>query len=65
MKPELISVTQGKAEYRLTQDHPLRIAHAAGGRLNAWTAPPGLPLMEKAPTSCCARASLLKYRTTA
>jgi hypothetical protein len=33
MKPELISVTQGKAEYRLTQDHPLRIAHAAGRQI--------------------------------
>jgi hypothetical protein len=30
MKPELIAVQQGQAEYRLTQDHPLRIAHAAG-----------------------------------
>ncbi|MEO5934602.1 MAG: DUF2917 domain-containing protein [Duganella sp.] len=30
MKPQLITVEQGLAEYRLTQDHPLRIAHAAG-----------------------------------
>lgn len=30
MKPELISVQQGQAEYRLTENHPLRLAHAAG-----------------------------------
>jgi hypothetical protein len=30
MKPELIAVQHGQAEYRLTQDHPLRIARAAG-----------------------------------
>ena len=30
MKPELIAVQQGQAEYRLTENHPLRIAHAAG-----------------------------------
>nr|WP_315395471.1 DUF2917 domain-containing protein [uncultured Duganella sp.] len=30
MKPQLITVQKGWAEYRLTQDHPLRIAHAAG-----------------------------------
>lgn len=30
MKPQLITVKQGLAEYRLTQDHPLRIVHAAG-----------------------------------
>lgn len=29
MKPELIAVQQGQAEYRLTENHPLRIAHAA------------------------------------
>jgi hypothetical protein len=30
MQPELLAVTQGQAEYRLTENHPLRIAHAAG-----------------------------------
>jgi hypothetical protein len=30
MKPQLISVQQGQAEYRLTENHPLRLAHAAG-----------------------------------
>src|SRR5471030_305321 len=30
MKPELIAVTQGQVEYCLTENHPLRIAHAAG-----------------------------------
>lgn len=30
MKPQLISVQQGQAEYRLSENHPLRIAHAAG-----------------------------------
>lgn len=30
MKLELISVQQGQAEYRLTENHPLRLAHAAG-----------------------------------
>jgi hypothetical protein len=33
MKPELISVTQGQAEYRLTENHPLRVDHAAGHRI--------------------------------
>jgi hypothetical protein len=33
MKPELIAVQQGQAEYRLTENHPLRIAHAAGRRI--------------------------------
>jgi len=33
MKPELISVKQGQAEYRLTENHPLRIDHAAGQRI--------------------------------
>jgi hypothetical protein len=33
MKPQLIAVQKGLAEYRLTQDHPLRIAHAAGQRV--------------------------------
>ena len=33
MKPQLVAVQQGLAEYRLTQDHPLRIAHAAGQRI--------------------------------
>ena len=30
MQPELLAVTQGQAEYRLTENHPLRIANAAG-----------------------------------
>ncbi|NGZ83962.1 DUF2917 domain-containing protein [Duganella aceris] len=34
MKPELIAVQQGQAEYRLTENHPLRIAHAAGRRID-------------------------------
>lgn len=33
MKPQLLTVRQGLAEYRLTQDHPLRIVHAAGRRI--------------------------------
>ncbi|NVM79161.1 hypothetical protein FHW83_004998 [Duganella sp. SG902] len=33
MKPQLISVQQGQAEYRLSENHPLRIAHAAGRRI--------------------------------
>ena len=33
MKPQLITIQQGLAEYRLTQDHPLRLAHAAGQRI--------------------------------
>lgn len=33
MKPQLVTVQQGLAEYRLTQDHPLRIANAAGQRV--------------------------------
>ncbi|HWW73510.1 MAG TPA: DUF2917 domain-containing protein [Duganella sp.] len=33
MKPQLITVERGLAEYRLTQDHPLRIAHAAGQQI--------------------------------
>jgi hypothetical protein len=33
MKPELIAVQQGQAEYRLTENHPLRIAYAAGRRI--------------------------------
>ena len=33
MKPQLVTVQQGLAEYRLTQDYPLRIAHAAGRRI--------------------------------
>jgi hypothetical protein len=35
MKPELIAVQQGQAEYRLTENHPLRIAHAAGRRIES------------------------------
>lgn len=30
MKPELLALTQGQAEYRLSENHPLRIAGAAG-----------------------------------
>jgi hypothetical protein len=33
MKPELISVQQGQAEYRLSENHPLRLAHAAGQQI--------------------------------
>jgi hypothetical protein len=33
MKPQLTVVQPGWAEYRLTQNHPLRIAHAAGQRI--------------------------------
>lgn len=33
MKPQLTVVQQGWAEYRLTQNHPLRIANAAGQRI--------------------------------
>ena len=35
MKPELIAVRQGQAEYRLSENHPLRIAHAAGRRIES------------------------------
>ncbi|MBV6323147.1 DUF2917 domain-containing protein [Duganella violaceipulchra] len=30
MKPELLALTQGQAEYSLSENHPLRIAGAAG-----------------------------------
>jgi hypothetical protein len=48
MKPLLITVTQGLAEYRLTQDHPLRVVHAAGHRIEcldgtAWITAYGEP----------------------
>ncbi|MQA38810.1 DUF2917 domain-containing protein [Rugamonas aquatica] len=33
MKPELLALTQDQAEYRLTANHPLRIAGAAGRQI--------------------------------
>ncbi|MRX08840.1 DUF2917 domain-containing protein [Pseudoduganella sp. FT25W] len=33
MKPQLISIQQGQAEYRLTHNHPLRLARVAGRRI--------------------------------
>ncbi|HEX8405986.1 MAG TPA: DUF2917 domain-containing protein [Duganella sp.] len=48
MKPQLLTVSQGLAEYRLTQDHPLRIVHAAGRHIEclegtAWITAYGEP----------------------
>ena len=50
MKPQLVTVQQGLAEYRLTQDHPLRIANAAGQQIEcldgtAWITAYGLSLI--------------------
>lgn len=33
MKPKLLALTQGQAEYRLSENHPLRIAGAAGRQI--------------------------------
>ncbi|MBJ7313110.1 DUF2917 domain-containing protein, partial [Rugamonas sp. CCM 8940] len=33
MKPELIAVSKGLAEYRLTENQPLRLSHAPGHRI--------------------------------
>lgn len=33
MKPQLLALTQGQAEYRLSENHPLRIAGAAGRQI--------------------------------
>jgi hypothetical protein len=48
MKPQLISVQQGQAEYRLTANHPLRIADVAGRHIEcldgtAWITACGEP----------------------
>lgn len=33
MRPQLMTVHQGQQEYKLTENHPLRLLHAAGRRI--------------------------------
>lgn len=34
MQPELTTTSKGRAEYKLTENHPLRLVHAAGRRID-------------------------------